>query len=249
MTNSRAGEADLLQAIAGRLGRQHGPVRGTAPATPASAWWDPSPSLPDPPAAMDRGTMAQRFVTELTRLGGHGLRVGSPAEAVEYVRAVAAGGGTVVWDDPLLARLELAEALSNAGLEVTIWSSALERSEAKSLAAAARTGVTSAAWGVAETGSIVLPTGAGQGRLVSLLPPVHVALLPEERLVPSVAELFRVLARETRAGAALPSSLSLATGPSRSADIENDLTIGVHGPVEVHVVLLGPASDDRIARA
>ncbi|MGE5591571.1 MAG: lactate utilization protein [Bacillota bacterium] len=249
MTDSRAGEAELLQAIARRLGRRHGSEGNNVPTTPGSSWWTPSASLPDPPAVMDRKSMAQRFLAELTRLGGHGLRAGSPAEAAEYVRAVAAGAQAVVWDDPLLARLGLAESLSNAGLEVTVWGSALGREEAKSLAAAARTGVTSAAWGVAETGSIVLPTGAGQGRLVSLLPPVHVALLPEERLVPSVAELFRVVARNARAGAALPSSLSLATGPSRSADIENDLTTGVHGPVEVHVVLLGPGSGDACARA
>lgn len=256
MTDSRVAEADLLRAISRRLGRRDAPEERPAPPAPATAPWNPSPSLPDKPAVLDRETLAQRFLAELSRLGGHGVRAGSAGEAVDYVRTVATGGAVVMWDDPLLARLGLAQALaggpaaavasaaglaevrSEPGLEVTVWDPTLGRSAAKSIAAGSRTGITSAAWGVAETGTIVLPTGVGQGRLVSLLPPVHIALLPEERLLPSVAELFRVLAREARTGSALPSSLALATGPSRSADIENDLTIGVHGPVEVHVVLL-----------
>lgn len=254
MTDSRLAEADLLRAVGRRLGRRDGPEGRPALPAPATARWNPSSSLPDKPAVMDRETLTQRFLAELSRLGGYGVRAGSAGEVVDYVRTVAAGGTVVMWDDPLLARLGLAsalaggpaaastaglaEALAESGLEVTVWGPALGRDAAKSIAAGSRTGITSAAWGVAETGTIVLPTGAGQGRLVSLLPPVHIALLPEARLLPSVAELFRVLAREARTGSALPSSLSLATGPSRSADIENDLTIGVHGPVEVHVVLL-----------
>jgi len=261
MMDSRVAEADLLRAVSRRLGRRDDPEGRPALPAPAIAAWNPSSSLPDKPAVMDRETLTQRFLAELSRLGGHGVRAGSPGEVVDYVRTVAAGGAVVMWDDPLLARLGLASALAGGpaaalagaptepGLEVTVWGPALGRAAAKSIAAGSRTGITSAAWGVAETGTIVLPTGTGQGRLVSLLPPVHIALLPEEHLLPSVAELFRVLAREARTGSALPSSLSLATGPSRSADIENDLTIGVHGPVEVHVVLLSDKAPDEQALA
>jgi L-lactate utilization protein LutC len=59
-----------------------------------------------------------------------------------------------------------------------------------------------------------------------------VTLLHEERILPGLDELFAAL------GGALPSSVAIITGPSRSADIEQRLTIGVHGPGEVHVVLL-----------
>lgn len=236
MKDGHGAEANLLQVIARRLGRRDDAGSRSAE---ARAVWYPSLSLPDRPPAVSCDTLASRFLAELNRLGGHGIRVASLSEAVEYVRRVAAGGPLVMWDDPLLTGLGLPEALARDGLEVTVWDPNMGRGAAKALAASSRTGITGATWGVAETGTIVLPTGPRQGRLVSLLPPVHVALLPEDRLLPSIAELFRTLATEARSGAALPSSLALATGPSRSADIENDLTIGVHGPVEVHVVLLG----------
>jgi L-lactate dehydrogenase complex protein LldG len=61
---------------------------------------------------------------------------------------------------------------------------------------------------------------------------VHVTLLREERILPGLDELFAAV------GSDLPSSLAIVSGPSRSADIEQRLTIGVHGPGEVHVVLL-----------
>jgi L-lactate utilization protein LutC len=64
-----------------------------------------------------------------------------------------------------------------------------------------------------------------------LLPPVHVCALPAAKLLPGLAELFAEL------GPTLPSSLAIITGPSRSADIEQQLTIGVHGPGELHIVL------------
>ena len=89
-----------------------------------------------------------------------------------------------------------------------------------------------AAYGIAETGSVVLLASPDEPRARSLLPDVHVSLLREDRIVPGLAELFAAVGDE------LPSSLAIVTGPSRSADIEQTLTVGVHGPAEVHVVLL-----------
>jgi L-lactate dehydrogenase complex protein LldG len=93
-------------------------------------------------------------------------------------------------------------------------------------------GVSEASWGVAETGSVVLAASPEEPRAASLLPWVHVSLLREDRIVPSLEELFAAV------GADLPSALAIVTGPSRSADVEQTLTVGVHGPGEVHVVLL-----------
>jgi L-lactate dehydrogenase complex protein LldG len=92
-------------------------------------------------------------------------------------------------------------------------------------------GVSEAAWGVAETGSVVLSASPDEPRARSLLPDVHISLLREDRIVADLAELF------ARVGE-LPSSLAIVTGPSRTADIEQTLVIGAHGPREVHVVLL-----------
>jgi L-lactate dehydrogenase complex protein LldG len=93
-------------------------------------------------------------------------------------------------------------------------------------------GVSEASYGLADTGSVVLAASATEPRARSLLPPVHVSLLREDRVLPGLRELFEAL------GGELPSALAIVTGPSRSADIEQQLVVGVHGPGEVHVVLL-----------
>jgi L-lactate utilization protein LutC len=95
-------------------------------------------------------------------------------------------------------------------------------------------GVSRALYGLADTGSVVLAASPEEPRANSLLPAVHVSLLAEDRILPGLAELFEAV------GSDLPSALAIVTGPSRSADIEQKLVVGVHGPGEVHVVLLPP---------
>ena len=94
-------------------------------------------------------------------------------------------------------------------------------------------GVSRAVFGLADTGSVVLAAGPEEPRARSLLPPVHVTILEAERILPGLADLFREV------GAELPSALAIVTGPSRTADIEQKLVIGVHGPGEVHIVIRG----------
>jgi L-lactate dehydrogenase complex protein LldG len=94
-------------------------------------------------------------------------------------------------------------------------------------------GVSRAAYGLADTGSVVLAAGPDEPRARSLLPPVHVAILEAECILPGLPELFAELRGE------LPSALAIVTGPSRSADIEQKLVLGVHGPGEVHIVIVG----------
>jgi L-lactate dehydrogenase complex protein LldG len=93
-------------------------------------------------------------------------------------------------------------------------------------------GVSEALYGLADTGSVVLAASPEEPRGRSLLPVVHISLLREDRILPGLDELFAAV------GEQLPSALAIVTGPSRSADIEQRLTVGVHGPGEVHVVLL-----------
>jgi L-lactate dehydrogenase complex protein LldG len=92
--------------------------------------------------------------------------------------------------------------------------------------------VSDALYGLADTGSVVLASSPEEPRARSLLPEVHVSRLRVESILPGLAELFAAV------GDDLPSALAIVTGPSRSADIEQSLTVGVHGPGEVHVVLL-----------
>jgi len=91
--------------------------------------------------------------------------------------------------------------------------------------------VSHAAYALADTGSVVL-LSSDEPRARSLLPFVHVTIVREDRILPDLETLFEALGPE------LPSSVAIVTGPSRSADIEQKLAVGVHGPGEVHVVLV-----------
>ncbi len=94
-------------------------------------------------------------------------------------------------------------------------------------------GLTGAVAGLADTGGIVLTSGAGRGRLTSLLPPVHVAILSRRLIYPSLPVFLRALPRSI----ADCSNLVVVAGPSRTADIEMTLSHGVHGPKAIHVIL------------
>ena len=99
-------------------------------------------------------------------------------------------------------------------------------------------GLTGVDYAVAETGSAVIVAREGTSRLVSLLPPVHVAIVERGQALPSLDELFALL-RERYGAGDFESYMNIITGPSRSADIEYQLVTGVHGPGEVHMVIVG----------
>ena len=101
-------------------------------------------------------------------------------------------------------------------------------------------GITGANVAIAETGSIVIVSNEGNARLVSTLPPVHIALLGIEKVVATMDDATSVLRVLSRSGTGqqVTTYISYITGPSRTADIELSLTTGVHGPKEVHIILL-----------
>jgi L-lactate dehydrogenase complex protein LldG len=97
--------------------------------------------------------------------------------------------------------------------------------------AALRVGVTKTICGLADTGSILIVDSEGNPLQASLLPEIHIAVLRASDIWPSLGDAIH-LTRESR-------SAVVITGPSRTADIEMSLTIGMHGPGEVHVFLVG----------
>ena len=99
-------------------------------------------------------------------------------------------------------------------------------------------GITGVDYAIVETGTCVLLPRKGVSRLVSLLPPVHVAVVEKGQVLPSLDELFTLRRREFL-HENLGSYMNLITGPSRSADIEYQLVTGVHGPGDVHMILIG----------
>jgi L-lactate dehydrogenase complex protein LldG len=91
--------------------------------------------------------------------------------------------------------------------------------------------VSKALYALADTGSVVIAAAPDEPRARSLLPFTHWTLVERGRVLPGLDELF------ARLGSELPSALAIVTGPSRSADIEQRLAVGVHGPGDVHVLI------------
>ncbi|MCL6521514.1 MAG: lactate utilization protein [Firmicutes bacterium] len=200
--------------------------------------------------------LAQAFRERWEALGGRLFLAGDGAGAVraafrEAVLWLAGGSASpgpqappaLLWSEAELAPLGLEEELAGLGFRAVAWRLLPGEAEGEGaarlrrLAAEAPLGVTGAAWAAAETGTLALYSGEATGRLVSLLPEAHLALLRRSRLVATLADGFRLLAGEAGRRGDLPSAVNLVSGPSRSADIEGELTTGVHGPARVAVVL------------
>jgi L-lactate dehydrogenase complex protein LldG len=101
--------------------------------------------------------------------------------------------------------------------------------------------VTGAFAGVAETGTLVLVSGPEHPSTLNLLPETHIVVLRRDQLVGSYEDawaLLRVMGR------GMPRTVTMVTGPSRTADIEQTLQLGAHGPRRLHIVLIDGAEDE-----
>ena len=198
---------------------------------PDIAWTpgeEPRESAPieDPPA---------RFIEELEALGGHGRRVENLEGAREYVLSLARERGAerlIRWDVEELEALGVDRPLAEAGMEVALWR---DLEDFREVAARADIGLSTAEWAIADTGSLVLTSGPGKGRTVTLLPPTYVAVVPAEKVLRTVPEAIEKYAGD----GGLPANVVFHTGPSRSGDIEMEIFVGMHGPGDVHVILVG----------
>jgi L-lactate dehydrogenase complex protein LldG len=140
-----------------------------------------------------------------------------------------------MWDPREIPLPGLDSALARRGVRVLSYDAEdLTSADRRQELAGALVGITGAHAGLAETGSLVLASGPGRSRLASLLPPLHVAVLRRDLIVESLADLVAQRPELMTAGA----NVVCITGPSRTADIEHTLTRGVHGPREVHVVVV-----------
>ncbi|MDP9175270.1 MAG: LUD domain-containing protein [Planctomycetota bacterium] len=128
----------------------------------------------------------------------------------------------------LLQRLNVPAALKDAGITAQSWDE-LTLDSAYDLDC----GVTDVYTAVAETGSLVIRADPKHGRALSLLPPIHIAIIEPANLVPDLIDLFEQFARQTPTPA-----FTLITGPSKTADIEGSLVTGVHGPGLVKLFVL-----------
>lgn len=93
--------------------------------------------------------------------------------------------------------------------------------------------------GIAETGSIMVTTGPGTPYTLNFLPETHIAIVHVDRIVGGYEDAWARVRSNGETGAALPRTVTMITGPSRSSDIEREVTVGVHGPKRLHIVLVG----------
>jgi L-lactate dehydrogenase complex protein LldG len=143
---------------------------------------------------------------------------------------------------PVIDTLDLPTRLRSLGVEVTP-ADLPELATSRDKLFAAEAGITGVDHLVAETGTIALHARQTEPRALSLLPPVHIAVADRSQLLPDLFDLFATFESGPDGpaeGSRLPSCLSLITGPSKTGDIELRLVTGVHGPGEVHMVLIDP---------
>ena len=192
----------------------------------------------DPTALMDK-------LAHLAGLGGWNVyRAPGYEEAVGHVAALASSldaRSLVRTGQPIFDGFPVDSALESLGLTVTTIAHGEDRSREflREQIIAAGMGITGADYAVAETGSVALIPRKGLSRLVSLVPPVHLALVRREDIVETLDDLFLLRRLEYhRQGGEVGNYMNFITGPSRTADIEQTLVVGVHGPKEAHLVLL-----------
>lgn len=190
--------------------------------------------VPDPPRVADalarlvpaECDLVDTFVRHATKCGMQ-VRIVSETELPLRVLEVLAHVGA---KRVSITQPDLAPVLREAGLEA-VDGAALSYDAQFDLDASV-TGVDAA---VAETGSLVCTSGAGRKRGLSLIPPVHVAVV---RAADVVADLLDLWPRLRSVDGLMPAGVALITGPSKTADIEGILVTGVHGPEQVFVLVV-----------
>lgn len=128
------------------------------------------------------------------------------------------------------------EALDSAGISAEVLKAG--ESGTKDAAFSTGAGITGTDWFIAESGTLVLHPREELSRLVSLAPPIHIAVIEPGQVLPSLDELFAI-ERAASIDGTLSSSVNLITGPSRTGDIEATIVQGIHGPVETHLIMVG----------
>ncbi len=199
-------------------------------APPRPAHYLPVTNTPD-------GDLVMRFTAEVERLSGKVHTVSSSHAAIEAVFTILNGLGNVstvmAWAD--LPIPELLSTFASRNVDVNFPKArAAERQAALIRAEPIRVGLTGVDAAFATTGTLALVTNERQGRLPSLLPPVHIALLRRDRLY---GRLEDWLSLEGRTAMLESNSIAFITGPSRTSDIEMQTILGVHGPGVLHIIV------------
>lgn len=178
--------------------------------------------------------LVDQFTEAAINVGAEVVSVTSVAAAAKYI-AGKIEGSLLVPSFPSAGRFKLKAALKKTGIS-------LEVDKFRAVAAQAEAGITGVNFAIADTGTLVLESTAEDIRLATTLPPKQFALLDPEKIVADGLQAVKPL-RQLHQRASR-NYIAYVTGPSRTADIERVLTIGVHGPKELFILLIPGLSDD-----
>lgn len=184
------------------------------------------------------GDLVERFALEVNAVGGEAVVVADFAAAGRELHRLLAEAGArsaVCWKHELWERLGLRQLLAGPGVALHDYDSLakLPADEQRRILLACDVGITSCDRAIAETGTLMVLARPGQERLASLLPPMHIAIVERQQIVPDLIDAFDFLG-----SAALASNVTFITGPSKTGDIELQLTTGVHGPGKWRVIVM-----------
>lgn len=181
------------------------------------------------------------LAAEVDAVGGEAVIVDSDRAAQDCVADLLLqhkATSAICWQHPLLDRLGIRQLLTERNIVASSHPdlSQLTPEDQRSHILAADVGISSVDFAVAETGTLTVCSKPGQERVISLVPPVHIAIMEESQVVPDLFDVFTQLGELDFED--LPSNLAFITGPSKTGDIELQLTTGVHGPGRWHVIIV-----------
>jgi L-lactate dehydrogenase complex protein LldG len=197
-----------------------------------------------------REELTARFIREVTQVGGLVYRADSPgavAAHIAHICAATANSEVALSGSPLLPQMNLSAQLAAHHLSVIEATDFSATEKAKLIARLANcgAGVTAVDYAIAETGTLVLSSDEEQALLVSVLPVIHIALFQPKQILASLTDAVQALAKDRMLRGEPCRSATFITGPSRTSDVELTLSIGVHGPKELHLILLDEVSPQK----
>ncbi|CAN5208861.1 lactate utilization protein [soil metagenome] len=179
---------------------------------------------------------ARRFVEMLEAAGGFGHLVADDTDAIAEVLALVERlqpRRVLLGSESIVAKFDLANQLLARDCEIARATELIEGGGRERFFAA-DLAITGVDYLIAETGTMIMLARPEQPRTASLLPPVHIAIAERAQILPDLFDLYDCLDPQ-----AMLSCVTHITGPSKTGDIELKLVTGVHGPGEVHVVVIG----------
>ena len=212
-----------------RRNLKRGPAQGELRQQLEARLNQPQSNLIPARAQLPRAEQIELFVTMAHESAATLQRVKNPEEIPQAISAFVAQQQQLPADIVLAPAQELADLPWQTQKDLRIHNRQVQNGDKITVAPAFA--------GIAETGTLMLLSGPDSPTSLNFLPDIHIVILSAETIVGTYEDAFTRL-RECRQR--MPRTVNMITGPSRSADIEQTLQLGAHGPIQVHIILLQP---------